>query len=64
MALTGEKAGPITIEEDVWIAANSTVTANVTIAKGCVIGANSVVTKNTELMGIYFGTPARRLRDR
>ena len=64
MALTGEKVAPITIEEDVWVAANSTVNANTTIAKGCVIGANAVVTKNTEPMGIYFGVPARRVKDR
>ena len=64
MALTGEKAGPITIEEDVWVAANSTINPNITIAKGCVIGANSVVTKDTEPMGVYFGALAKRVRDR
>jgi acetyltransferase-like isoleucine patch superfamily enzyme len=64
MALTGEKRGPITLVEDVWIAANVTITANTTIARGCVIGANSVVTKDTEPMGVYVGVPARRLRDR
>lgn len=64
MALTGEKAGPITLVEDVWIAANCTITANTTIAKGCIIGANAVLTKDTEPMGVYGGVPARRLRDR
>jgi len=64
MALTGEKSGPITLVEDIWIAANVTITANTTIARGCVIGANSVVTKDTEPMGVYVGVPARRLRDR
>jgi acetyltransferase-like isoleucine patch superfamily enzyme len=64
MALTGEKAGPITLEEDVWVSANVTITANTTIAKGCVIGANAVVTRDTEPMGLYAGVPARRLRDR
>jgi len=64
MALSGEKAGPITLEEDVWIAANVTITANTRIAKGCVVGANSVVTRDTEPMGVYAGVPARRIRDR
>jgi len=64
MALTGEKAGPITLVEDVWIAANSTICANVVLAKGCVIAANAVVTRNTEPMGIYAGVPARFLRHR
>jgi len=64
MALTGEKAGPIILEEDVWIAANVTIAANTRIARGCVIGANAVVTRDTEPMGVYVGVPARRLRDR
>jgi acetyltransferase-like isoleucine patch superfamily enzyme len=64
MALTGEKAGPITLEEDVWVCANVTITANVTIAKGCVVGANAVVTRDTQPMGVYVGVPARRFRDR
>ena len=64
MALTGEKSAPIVLEEDVWVAANVTITADTTIARGCVIGANAVVTRNTEPMGVYAGVPARRLRDR
>jgi len=64
MALTGEKAGPITLVEDVWVGANVTITANTTIAKGCVIGANAVVTRDTRPMGVYAGVPAKRLRDR
>lgn len=64
MALTGEKAGPITLEGDVWIAANATICANVVLAKGSVIAANSVVTKHTEPMGIYAGVPAKLLRVR
>ena len=64
MALTGEKAGPITLVEDIWIAANTTITANTTIARGCVVGANAVVTHDTEPMGLYAGVPARRIRDR
>lgn len=64
MALTGEKAGPITLEEDVWVAANVTITANTRIARGCVIGANAVVTHDTDPMGVYVGVPARRLRNR
>lgn len=64
MSLTGEKVGPITLVEDIWVAANSTICAKTTIAKGCVIAANSVLTKSTEPMGIYAGVPARFLRAR
>lgn len=64
MSLTGEKAGPITLEEDVWICANVTITQNVRIARGCVIGANAVLTKDTEPMGVYLGVPAKWARKR
>lgn len=64
MSLVPGVSGPITLVEDVWVAANSTICAGVTIAKGCIIGANSVVTRDTEPMGLYVGVPARRLRDR
>lgn len=64
MALARSKAGPIELEEDVWLGANVTVTANTKIARGCVIGANAVVTRDTEPMGVYLGVPARRVRDR
>jgi acetyltransferase-like isoleucine patch superfamily enzyme len=64
MSLAPSKGGPITLVEDIWIAANATVTANTTIARGCIIGANAVVTRNTEPMGLYVGVPARRLRNR
>lgn len=64
MALSDGKAGPITLEEDVWIAANCTITADTTIAKGCVIAANAVITKDTKPMGVYGGVPAQLMWDR
>jgi acetyltransferase-like isoleucine patch superfamily enzyme len=65
MAFSGEKAGPITLVEDIWVGANCTITANTTIARGCVIGANAVVTKDCEEpFSVYAGVPARRLRAR
>ena len=39
-----ETSDPITIEDGVWIGANSTVCGGVTIGEGSVIGAGSVVT--------------------
>ncbi len=57
-------AGPITLVEDVWLGANVTVLANVTIARGCIIGANALLNRSTEAWGLYAGVPARRVRDR
>ena len=59
MVIYMEKAEPITIEDDVWLAANAVVNCGVVIRKGCVIGANSVVLEDTEEFGFYAGVPAR-----
>lgn len=64
MAFSGERCEPITIEHDVWIGANATLTGNVTMGTGSVLGANAVLTSDTEPMGIYGGVPARRIGDR
>lgn len=64
MALPPYAYGPIVLEDDVWVAANSTICAGVTIATGCVIGGNSILTRSTEPMGIYAGVPARFLKRR
>lgn len=54
----------ITIGDDVWIGAGATVLDGVSIASGCVIGAGAIVTKNTEVNGVYVGSPARLIRKR
>lgn len=55
---------PIIIEDDVWIAANCTITKGVKIGKGSIIAANSVVTKDVEDYSIYGGVPAKYIRSR
>jgi acetyltransferase-like isoleucine patch superfamily enzyme len=64
MAAAPSVAGPITLDEDVWIGANATILANTRIACGCVIGANAVLTHDTTPRGIYMGVPARRVQER
>jgi acetyltransferase-like isoleucine patch superfamily enzyme len=54
----------IAIGDDVWIGAGATVLDGVSIASGCVIGAGAIVTKNTEVNGVYVGSPARLIRKR
>jgi acetyltransferase-like isoleucine patch superfamily enzyme len=51
--------GPIIIEDNVWIGANSTITDGVTIGRDAVVGANSVVTANVNPFEIVAGTPAK-----
>lgn len=52
----------ITIEDEVWIGANSVVTAGVTIGKHSIIGAGSVVTKNIPPFCIAVGNPAKVIK--
>lgn len=54
---------PITLEDGVWIGANSTVCGGVTIGKGSVIGAGSVVTKDIPAGVVAVGNPCRVLRE-
>jgi acetyltransferase-like isoleucine patch superfamily enzyme len=54
----------ITIEDDVWIGANSVVLDGVTIGRGAIIGAGTVVTKDVRPYAICVGNPARVIGDR
>lgn len=54
----------VTIQDNVWIGAKSTILPGVDVSSGCVVGANCVLTKSTEPDGVYVGVPARRIKDR
>jgi acetyltransferase-like isoleucine patch superfamily enzyme len=55
---------PIVIEDDVWIGANCTITAGVTIRTGAIVAANSVVTRDVGSNEIVGGTPAKFIKHR
>lgn len=54
----------VCIGKHVIIGAGSIVLPGCDIKDGCSIGAMSLVTKPTKEWGIYFGVPARRIKDR
>lgn len=56
------KTAPVTIENDAFIGAHSTILKGVTIGKGAVIGAGSVVTKVVPPGEVWAGNPARRIK--
>lgn len=56
------RTAPIVIEDDCWIAANSVITAGVTIGKHSVVAAGAVVTKNIPPYSIAAGNPARVIK--
>ena len=53
---------PIIIEDECWIAANSVITAGVTIGKHSVIAAGSVVTKDVPPYSVAAGNPAKVIK--
>ncbi|NOW94091.1 DapH/DapD/GlmU-related protein [Mucilaginibacter sp. SG564] len=52
----------IIIADNVWIGANSVVTAGVTIGKHAIIGAGSVVTKDIPEYSVAVGNPAKVIK--
>ena len=54
----------VTIEDDVWVGANSVIRPGVTIHKGAVIAAGSIVTKDVPEYAIVAGNPAKVLKYR
>ena len=53
---------PVTIEDNVWIGANATVLAGVTIGKCSVVAAGALVNKDVEPYTVVAGVPAKILK--
>lgn len=60
----GVRRSFITIEDDCWIGACSTILPGVTVGKGCVIAAGAVVTRDVPPYSIAAGVPARIVKHR
>lgn len=58
-----ERAEPIVIGDDCWLASNVTVCGGVTIGNGTVIGAGSVVTRDIPSGVFAAGNPCRVIRE-
>jgi len=54
-----------TIEDDVWVGHNATITSKATmLGRGCVIAANSVVTSSVPRYAVVAGNPSRIIKYR
>jgi acetyltransferase-like isoleucine patch superfamily enzyme len=56
------KTSKIVVEDNVWIGANSVITAGVTVGKHAIIGAGSVVTKDIPGYSVAVGNPAKVIK--
>jgi putative colanic acid biosynthesis acetyltransferase WcaF len=56
--------GDITLEDGVWVGAQSTVCPGVTLHSHAVLSVNSVASHDLEAYSIYQGVPAVKVRDR
>ena len=56
------KHGKVTIENNVFIGANSTILKGVTIGENAIIGACSVITKDIPANEIWAGNPAKFIK--
>ena len=56
--------GDITIGNDVWIGAKSTIMSGVSIGHGSIVAAGSLVTKDVEPYSVVGGNPAKHLKYR
>lgn len=59
-----ETKKPVTISRHCIVGTNSLIFPGVTLGKGCCVGAMSMVTKSTDEWSVYFGIPAKRLKNR
>lgn len=64
VAVQGEKRTGVTIEDGVWIGANSIILDGVTIAKNSIIAAGSVVSKSFPPYSVVGGVPAKLIKSR
>ena len=56
--------GAVTLGRHVIIGSGAVILPKITIGEGSSVGALSLVNKNLEPWGVYFGCPAKRLKDR
>jgi acetyltransferase-like isoleucine patch superfamily enzyme len=58
------QVGKIIIEKHGLVGASCIILPNVIISEGCSVGALSLVTKKTDPWKVYFGSPAKAIKNR
>ena len=62
--LTNITGGPVLIGKYVQIGTGSILLPNIIIKEGVAVGAMSLINNTLEAWGIYYGIPARRMKER
>lgn len=57
-----DKSADVIICEDVWVGANATILAGVTLGRGCIVSAGALVTKSVPPYALVAGVPARIIK--
>lgn len=60
----GMSESNVSLGRHVIVGTNSIIFPGVNVAEGCSIGAFTMLTKSTKPWGIYFGIPAKRIKER
>jgi acetyltransferase-like isoleucine patch superfamily enzyme len=60
----GNRFAAVEIANDVWIGAQCTILAGVTIGRGAIVGAGAIVTKDVPAYAIVGGNPAKIIKMR
>lgn len=55
---------PVRIGKHCIVGTNSIIFPGVNMGDGCSVGAMSMLTRSTEPWGVYFGVPAKKIKDR
>ncbi|MGQ4004781.1 acyltransferase [Francisellaceae bacterium CB52] len=61
---TGVKSGSVNIGRHVIIGSGTVILPKVTLHTGVSVGAQSLVTKDLDSWGVYFGSPAKKIKNR
>jgi len=56
-------AGPLVVEDRVWIGARCVIAGALTIGEGAIVAANSLVTGDVPPRAVVAGRPARLMED-
>lgn len=61
---TSISAGEVVLDRHVIVGSGTVILPGVTIGEGSSVGALSLVTKSLPEWGVYFGAPAKKIKDR